>query len=151
MKRHERCSISGSRANLGAAPVKYHYFYRFFTYSSLNGDWGRFVGPLVSGVKAGRAAASRRSVWCARVCAWRTGGAKVVGWLAGLGRDPVLKTGQGGEVWNLGPVPSWSKRGKTAKVSLKGELKAEGPGKPSLGSRKGAKSSIWIWNFPGTN
>ena len=52
MKRHERCSISGSFT----APVKYHYFHRFFTYSVR-----RELSPtaLDSGVKRRRSAAAR--------------------------------------------------------------------------------------------
>ncbi len=65
MKRHERCSISGSRANLGAAPVKYHYFYRFFTYS-VERRLGPLCRSLVSGVK--RPAAADADGLCVCAC-----------------------------------------------------------------------------------
>ena len=45
VKRHEGCSIGGSRK----ATVKYHYFYRFFTYS-VKRSLGRKA--LISDVKA---------------------------------------------------------------------------------------------------
>ena len=56
VKRHEGCSISGSFT----AQLKYHYFYRFFTYS-VKRRAGR--KPLTSGSKRPTSAAGRDPLW----------------------------------------------------------------------------------------
>jgi len=70
--------------------VKYHYFYRSLLIQ-LNGDWGRFVGPLFL-AWSGRPPPTQTVCVCARVCAWRRR-CQLAGWLAAIRSEDGVRRG----------------------------------------------------------